>query len=179
MSRTSSGGSALAVTVALGASLVAAAPVEATAPEPALATASTASSTSVTKVATSRATEQKERAANAVSYASKQIGDRYRFGGSGPDSWDCSGLAGGAWRKAGVRLPRTSQQIYRAVKKKVTWREAAQGDLLFFYGGRPHVGIYAGRGFMIHAPGSGRRVMKTKLNGYYKRHFNGAVRPGS
>ncbi|SNT25810.1 NlpC/P60 family protein [Actinomadura meyerae] len=113
-----------------------------------------------------------------MKYAAKQIGDPYRYGGTGPGSWDCSGLAGGAWRKAGVKLPRTSQQIYRAVKKKVSWKGAVKGDLLFFYGGRTHMGIYAGHGYMIHAPSSGKRVKKIKLTKYYKRNFSGAVRPG-
>ncbi|MER7547956.1 C40 family peptidase [Actinomadura sp.] len=136
--------------------------------------------TTVAKVSAkqSRAAKQKKRAAYAVKYAAKQIGDPYRYGGTGPGSWDCSGLAGGAWRKAGVKLPRTSQQIYRAVKKKVSWKGAVKGDLLFFYSGRTHVGVYAGHGYMIHAPGSGKRVKKIKLTKYYKRHFNGAVRPG-
>lgn len=126
----------------------------------------------------SRAAKQRQRAAYAVNYAAKQIGDPYRYGGTGPGSWDCSGLAGGAWRKAGVKLPRTSQQIYRSVKKKVSWKGAVKGDLLFFYSGRTHMGVYAGHGYMIHAPNSGKRVKKIKLTKYYKRNFSGAVRPG-
>ncbi|WP_233526199.1 C40 family peptidase [Actinomadura spongiicola] len=113
-----------------------------------------------------------------MNYAAKQIGDPYRYGGTGPNSWDCSGLAGGSWRKAGVKLPRTTQQIYRSVKKKVSWKGAVKGDLLFFYGGRTHMGIYVGKGYMIHAPGRGKRVKKVKLNAYYKRNFKGGVRPG-
>ncbi|WP_307797427.1 C40 family peptidase [Actinomadura barringtoniae] len=130
------------------------------------------------QVAESRKARQKRRAAIAVAYAYKQIGDPYRYGGNGPGSWDCSGLAGGAWRKAGVRLPRTTYAIYRAVKYKVSFRGLAKGDLLFFYSGRSHMGIYVGKGYMIHAPSSGQRVKRVKVSGYYKRHFNGAVRPG-
>ncbi|TDC44644.1 peptidoglycan endopeptidase [Actinomadura sp. KC345] len=154
----------------MGASLLTTAPAAAAPPQEAVLTA--------TKAAASRSAKQKKRAAQAVKYASKQIGDPYRYGGTGPGSWDCSGLAGGAWRKAGVKLPRTSQQIYRAVKKKVSWKGAVKGDLLFFYDGRTHMGIYAGYGHMIHAPNSGSKVKKIKLNGYYKRNFNGGVRPG-
>ncbi|WP_329519251.1 C40 family peptidase [Spirillospora sp. NBC_01491] len=128
--------------------------------------------------ARSRAVRQRFRAATAVDYARRQIGDPYRWGATGPSSWDCSGLAGGSWRKAGVTLPRTTQQIYRKVRHKVSWKGAVKGDLLFFYSGRSHMGVYAGHGYMIHAPGTGRRVTKVKLNGYYKGNFNGAVRPG-
>ncbi|TDE27105.1 peptidoglycan endopeptidase [Actinomadura sp. 6K520] len=164
----------MAVSTALGASLLTAGPAEATVvPQEATLVKAPAA-----KAAASRSAKQKKRAAYAVKYASKQIGDPYRYGGTGPGSWDCSGLAGGAWRKAGVKLPRTSQQIYRAVKKKVSWKGAVKGDLLFFYGGRTHVGVYAGHGYMIHAPNSRSKVKKIKLNSYYKRNFNGGVRPG-
>ncbi|WP_083946529.1 C40 family peptidase [Actinomadura latina] len=164
----------LTTTAALGASVLVAGSAEAAPPRQA-AVVTTVAKVSATQ---SRAAKQKKRAAYAVKYAAKQIGDPYRYGGTGPGSWDCSGLAGGAWRKAGVKMPRTSQQIYRAVKKKVSWKGAVKGDLLFFYGGRTHVGVYAGHGYMIHAPSSGKRVKKIKLTKYYKRHFNGAVRPG-
>ncbi|GAA1560051.1 hypothetical protein GCM10009678_48750 [Actinomadura kijaniata] len=111
-------------------------------------------------------------------FAHRQIGDRYRWGGNGPNAWDCSGLATGAWRKAGVKLPRTTTQIYRKVRTKVSRKNLRPGDLVFFYSGRSHMGIYVGKGRFIHAPSSGKRVKKVKLSGYYKRNFNGAVRPG-
>ncbi|NDU77556.1 glycoside hydrolase [Actinomadura sp. DSM 109109] len=169
------GGLALAATTALGASVLTAAPAHAAAPQQATPAAAPAAKTTAKQA---RIAKQRKRAAYAVKYAAKQIGDPYRYGGTGPGSWDCSGLAGGAWRKAGVKLPRTTQQIYKAVHKKVSWKGAVKGDLLFFYGGRTHMGVYAGHGYMIHAPSSGKRVKKIKLNGYYKRNFHGAVRPG-
>lgn len=121
---------------------------------------------------------QQRRAKTAVKFAYQQIGDPYRYGGSGPNSWDCSGLANKAWRKAGVKLPRVTTSIYRAVHKKVSYRGMRPGDLIFFYSGRSHMGIYVGRGYMIHAPSTGQRVKKVKLSSYYKRQFHGAVRPG-
>ncbi|QKW33561.1 C40 family peptidase [Actinomadura sp. NAK00032] len=165
----------LTATAALGASVLTAGPAEAAAPPQQAVFVTSAAKVSAKQA---RAAKQKKRAAYAVKYAAKQIGDPYRYGATGPGSWDCSGLAGGAWRKAGVKLPRTTQQIYRAVKKKVSWKGAVKGDLLFFYGGRTHMGVYAGHGYMIHAPSSGKRVKKIKLTKYYKRHFSGAVRPG-
>ncbi|MFC9973829.1 C40 family peptidase [Spirillospora sp. NPDC127200] len=160
--------------VAVGAAALPAAPAGAATP----AAAGTAATSTNVIIKESRSARQKRRAAAAVSYAYKQIGDPYRYGGNGPGSWDCSGLAGGSWRKAGVKLPRTTRQIYRAVGHKVSWKGAVKGDLLFFYSGKSHMGIYVGRGHMIHAPSSGKRVSKVKLSGYYKRHFSGAVRPG-
>ncbi|TDD74005.1 NlpC/P60 family protein [Actinomadura rubrisoli] len=164
----------MATTATLGASLLVAAPAEAAAPPQQVNVAAVAAA----KVSAYRKARQKKRAAYAVKYAYAQIGDPYRYGGTGPRSWDCSGLAGGSWRKAGVKLPRTTQQIYRAVKYKVSRKRLVKGDLVFFYGGKSHMGIYVGKGYMIHAPSSGKRVKKVKLNGYYKRNFSGAVRPG-
>ena len=64
------------------------------------------------------------------------------------------------------------------MKHKVSWKGAKAGDLLFFYGGRTHMGIYVGHGYMIHAPHSGSHVKKVKLTHYYKSQFHGGVRPG-
>ncbi|MBW8485207.1 C40 family peptidase [Actinomadura sp. PM05-2] len=153
-----------------------AAPAQAAPAAPA-APARAAAATSA-KISAARKARQKARAKKAVRYAYAQIGDPYRYGASGPGSWDCSGLARASWKKAGVKLPRVTTAQYRAVKKKVSWKGAVAGDLLFFYGGKSHVGIYVGHGYMIHAPSSGQRVKKVKLGGYYKRHFAGGVRPG-
>ncbi|MBG0816280.1 C40 family peptidase [Planomonospora sp. ID82291] len=127
--------------------------------------------------ALSKAARQRARAAKAVSAARRKVGAPYRWGGTGPGAFDCSGLAQYSWRKAGVRLPRISHSQYRAVRKKVSWRGLRPGDLLFFYG-KGHVGIYVGKGRMVHAPSSGRTVRVVKLKGYYRSAFAGAVRPG-
>jgi murein DD-endopeptidase len=123
------------------------------------------------------ASRQQQRAAVAVRYAKAQLGDRYRYGGNGPNAWDCSGLVKASWRKAGVTLPRVTNAQYRAVKK-VSWSQLRSGDLVFFYN-EGHVGIHVGKGYMVHAPSSGRKVQKVKLGSYYHRHFSGAVRPGA
>jgi len=121
---------------------------------------------------------QRQRAAIAVAFAYKHIGDWYRYGAMGPHRWDCSGLAGGAWKSAGIKIPRVTTSIYRHGYKRVSRAHLQPGDLLFFY----HVGhvmIYVGSGYAIHAPHTGQRVKKIKLNKYEWRYFNGAVRPGA
>lgn len=162
----------LSTSAALGVAVLPAPAIAATAP----ASANTAASRTPTVAA--KQTRQQRRAQVAVRFAYKQIGDPYRYGATGPRSWDCSGLAMKSWRKAGVKLPRTTYSIYRGVRKKVSYRGLRPGDLIFFYSGRSHMGIYVGHGYMIHAPSSGKRVQKVKLRGYYKRQFHGAVRPG-
>lgn len=170
-------GAALCVAATLGASVLTAPPAAASPPGPPSAGKRKPKARSDT-FRESKYQRQRKKAAYAVRYAYKQIGDRYRYGGTGPVTWDCSGLAGGSWRKAGVNLPRITTSIYAAVRVKVSYRSMRPGDLIFFYGGRSHMGIYVGKGYMIHAPSTGKRVQKVKLSGYYKRQFHGAVRPG-
>ncbi|GGN83082.1 hypothetical protein GCM10011579_071470 [Streptomyces albiflavescens] len=91
------------------------------------------------------------RAAGAVSYAYQKLGSPYVWGATGPDAFDCSGLAQAAYRSAGVSLPRTTYAQINA-GRRVSRSELLPGDLVFFYSGISHVGIYVGNGMMIHAP---------------------------
>ena len=50
-----------------------------------------------------------------------------------------------------------------------------KGDLVFFYSGISHVGIYAGKGKIIHASRPGRPVAYIKMK-YMP--YKGARRPG-
>ncbi|WP_308164770.1 C40 family peptidase [Nonomuraea sediminis] len=112
-----------------------------------------------------------------MSTAKAQIGDPYRYGATGPGSFDCSGLVQYAWRKAGVKLPRVAASQFARIRKKVSWKDLQPGDLMFFHG-LGHVGMYVGHGKMIHSPRTGERVRIDKLSGYRKSTFAGAVRPG-
>ncbi|MCT7355095.1 NlpC/P60 family protein [Streptomyces sp. 15-116A] len=91
------------------------------------------------------------RAAQAVSYAYRKLGSPYVWGATGPDAFDCSGLIQAAYRSAGVSLPRTTYAQINA-GRRVARSELLPGDLVFFYSGISHVGIYVGNGRMIHAP---------------------------
>ncbi|MEU2772336.1 NlpC/P60 family protein [Streptomyces sp. NPDC007162] len=91
------------------------------------------------------------RAAAAVAYAYSKLGSPYVWGATGPDAFDCSGLAQAAYRSAGVSIPRTTYAQINA-GRRVSRSELQPGDLVFFYSGISHVGIYIGNGLMIHAP---------------------------
>ncbi|MFF4900303.1 NlpC/P60 family protein [Streptomyces sp. NPDC001068] len=91
------------------------------------------------------------RAAAAVAYAYSKLGSPYVWGATGPNAFDCSGLAQAAYRSAGVSLPRTTYAQINA-GRRVSRSELQPGDLVFFYSGISHVGIYIGNGQMIHAP---------------------------
>lgn len=91
----------------------------------------------------------------AVFAAMSVLGTPYRYGGTGPGGFDCSGLTGWAWAKAGVRLPRVSGAQMSA-GARVGVFDLRPGDLVFY--GSGHVGLYAGNGQVVHAPRSGRTV---------------------
>ncbi|MEU9476413.1 NlpC/P60 family protein [Streptomyces sp. NPDC048191] len=91
------------------------------------------------------------RAAMAVSYAYAKLGSPYVWGATGPNAFDCSGLVQAAYRSAGISLPRTTYAQINA-GRRVSRSELRPGDLVFFYSGVSHVGIYVGNGQMIHAP---------------------------
>ncbi|MFJ9892358.1 NlpC/P60 family protein [Streptomyces sp. NPDC091280] len=91
------------------------------------------------------------RAAAAVAYAYRKLGSPYVWGATGPDAFDCSGLVQAAYNSAGVALPRTTYAQINA-GRRVSRDELRPGDLVFFYSGISHVGIYVGDGQMIHAP---------------------------
>lgn len=92
--------------------------------------------------------------------ATRVVGTPYRYGGSTPRGFDCSGLVYYAHRQAGISVPRTTGAQMRGARP-VPLDELRAGDLLFFeLEGKKvsHVGIYAGAGRFIHAPSSGKRV---------------------
>ncbi|MET9501237.1 NlpC/P60 family protein [Streptomyces sp. NPDC006622] len=91
------------------------------------------------------------RSAAAVSYAYSKLGSPYVWGATGPNAFDCSGLVQAAYRSAGISLPRTTYAQIDA-GRRVSRSELRPGDLVFFYSGITHVGIYVGGGNMIHAP---------------------------
>jgi cell wall-associated NlpC family hydrolase len=102
------------------------------------------------------------------------VGTRYRYGGTDPtEGFDCSGLVFYAYGQAGYRVPRTSQELFRAARK-IAVGEANPGDLMFFQDQAKlsHVGIYVGDGQFVHAPANGRTVAIADLGSpYYQEHL--------
>ncbi|WP_031034908.1 C40 family peptidase [Streptomyces sp. NRRL F-5650] len=113
--------------------------------------ASRASSSGPREGLSASAQAPNSRAAAAVAYAYQKLGSPYVWGATGPNAFDCSGLTQAAYRAAGVSLPRTTYAQIGA-GRRVSRSELLPGDLVFFYSGISHVGIYVGNGRMIHAP---------------------------
>jgi cell wall-associated NlpC family hydrolase len=100
-------------------------------------------------------------AAAAIAFARGQLGKPYLWGGTGPSTYDCSGLVQAAYLAAGVAgIPRTSQDQWAWGPQAIT---PAAGDLVFFAGGDGspaspgHVGIVIdpARHLMIEAYATG------------------------
>lgn len=110
----------------------------------------------------------------AVQAALSQVGRPYRWGASGPSSFDCSGLTLWAWARSGVSLPHSSRAQY-ASTKRVSRAQWQPGDLLFFGSPIHHVGMYIGSGKMVAAPHSGAAVRVSSATS--RRDYVGAGRP--
>jgi murein DD-endopeptidase len=115
----------------------------------------------------------------AASHAAKMVGKPYRYGGSSPSGFDCSGLVQYSYRQAGVALPHNTDK-QRSASRLVKLADLRRGDLLFFnqegkkYG---HVAIYLGDGRFVHAPSSGKSVRSDRLDSpYWKKHLSEARR---
>jgi cell wall-associated NlpC family hydrolase len=122
------------------------------------------------------------RALKAVAEARKQMGVPYKWGGESPRTgFDCSGLVQWAYAKAGIQIPRvTEQQILASNGTPVDRHHLLPGDLVFFRnssGDVHHVGISLGGDRFIAAPSTGSVVHVSSLKEqYYAEQFTGARR---
>jgi cell wall-associated NlpC family hydrolase len=102
-------------------------------------------------------------AGTAVAFAYAQLGKGYRYAGSGPDAYDCSGLTMAAWAAAGVGLPHNAARQFNSVPH-VSRGDLRPGDLVFYYNDIHHVALYVGDGHIVHAPNDGETVRVDDLD---------------
>lgn len=112
-------------------------------------------------------------ASRAVAYALAQVGKPYVYGGTGPYSYDCSGLTQAAWRAAGVSIPRISSDQWHKLTR-VPVSEVLPGDIVVYYGGASHVALYIGGGKIVEAPRPGLSVRTAAMD---SQPVLGVVRP--
>jgi cell wall-associated NlpC family hydrolase len=101
--------------------------------------------------------------AHVLSLAAAQSGDRYAYGGAGPDAFDCSGFTQYVFGLVGISLPHSSS-AQSSVATPVS--NPAPGDLVFVHNGGGgsigHVAIYAGDGYWYEASNPGYPVGKRR-----------------
>ena len=115
-----------------------------------------------------------------VAKAKQYLGVPYKWGGSDPSGFDCSGFVYYVLRSMGINVSRTQTAMY-AQGTPVSKSDLQPGDVVFFQNtykaGLSHVGIYVGDGQFIHAPSSGKVVSYANLyTDYYIAHYYGAAR---
>ena len=155
-------------------------PVAQTAARPAALGAGMSRATSLVSFASLQASLQARSATSAararavLSEAQKHTGKSYRFGASGPGSFDCSGFTSWVYARAGKHLPRTSSQ-QAAATRNIPASDRQPGDLVFFASGGDvyHVGIYAGKNLIWHAPRPGSSVHLERI--WTPAHFYGRL----
>lgn len=101
------------------------------------------------------------------------LGAPYKFGGTTPKGFDCSGFTSYVYAQLGIDLPRDSRSQF-GVGTRVSLSEMTKGDLIFFDTGGgviSHIGIYIGNNRMAHATSSGGTVRVDDLD-WYKKNYN-------
>ncbi len=100
----------------------------------------------------------------------------YVYGGTSPRGFDCSGFVQFVFERNGVKLPRTSEAMYRTAGKKVFAPE--EGDLVFFAANHriSHVGIYIGNHQFISATNKRGVHIDSLDEPYWRTRYIGAKR---
>ncbi|WP_411726964.1 C40 family peptidase [Methyloglobulus sp.] len=117
-----------------------------------------------------------------IGYALSLQGIPYRYGKETPEEgFDCSGFVKHVYGKQGVWLPRTTHEMASTLPSVPNY-DLRSGDLVFFnVSGKTysHVGIFINDDKFIHAPSqrTGRVLVSSMNNGYWRKRFVGARRP--
>lgn len=121
-------------------------------------------------------------------YAATFLGRRYRWGATGPKTFDCSGFTSFVFRKVGIELNRTSIMQYRQ-GKAVAKNELRPGDLMFFSSPRTSRGVVGHVGIVVDVAEDGKKCTFIHAStskgityqefpdgGYFSRAYIGAKR---
>ncbi|KAB3521072.1 hypothetical protein GC425_06200 [Corynebacterium sp. zg254] len=98
-----------------------------------------------------------------VGAALSKLGSPYSWGAAGPDAFDCSGLMYWSYQQQGKTIPRTSQAQLNG-GQSVSRDSIQPGDIVAYYPGATHVGMYIGDGKIVHASDYGIPVQVVPLD---------------
>ncbi len=115
-----------------------------------------------------------------ISFGKKFLGLRYKYGGTTPLGFDCSGYVSYLFHKFGYTLPHSSSEM-SAVGQKIDIKQAQAGDLICFKGRSTkssrvgHVALIiqadSGQITMMHSCHRGVLIEKYNNSAYYKARF--------
>lgn len=110
-----------------------------------------------------------------VVIALRYLGTPYRWAGSTPSGFDCSGFVMYVYGRIGIDLPHNTAMLW-GVGRPIARKDLQPGDMVFF-SGLGHSGIYLGRGRFVHSPQSGDVVKISRLSeSWYRTTYYGARR---
>lgn len=112
-----------------------------------------------------------------ISIAKSKLGCKYKFGGKGPNSFDCSGFVNWVYKKAGINVPSSTAGYSKTSKHVINVKDAKPGDILHIYQGEDgrdngHVAIYLDKNTTIEAMNAKYGVCNGKVGNKYKRAYN-------
>ena len=120
-----------------------------------------------------------EEAQKVLNTAAKYLGIPYKWGGTTPAGFDCSGFVQYVYNECGYSITRTTYTQWDNDGQYVSRYDLEPGDLVYFGSSSSpsHVGLYVGDGMMIHAPSTGKNIQYTSIDSsYYSARFIGGKR---
>lgn len=115
-------------------------------------------------------------------FVEKWLNTKYKYGSQSSNGIDCSGFTQILYEEVyKKKLPRTSQDQYKAITQFKRRRNLEEGDLVFFHtmaGKRiSHVGIFLQNNKFISATNSGVLIADLDMEYWDKRYIDGGMVP--